>query len=386
MKFAILSTSLTIGGAAIVTANLAAALSERGHDVRTFTMASRREHAPSFLAERFEIFIRNGFRRDSLFKVSTASTGMAGIVDKVKEFNPDAIILGWVNQGFLSLKQIRGLASIAPTAWVMHDMWNYTGICHHALGCTRFCAECGNCPMVSQLLRGANDLSHKGWERKKRFYAETPLKLIAVSEWVKDMARRSSLLRDYDVRVIHNVYPLQNYRIAPKEPGLIAFGAARIDDPIKGLDHAIDALNMLPVRLGAHVKFFGSIKEPGALRRLKIPYELTGELSSEGVADLLSRSRVVLSTSLYETFGNTLLEGQASGAVPVSFSRGGQVDIIDHKSSGYLARFGDNEAIARGIEWALDGSVSPETLRAAAEARFSAPAVAAEFEALFSAP
>ncbi len=383
MRFAILSTSLSTGGAAIVTANLAGALAERGHEVGTFTIGAHREEQPSFLAERMDIYVKNGFRRDTLFKVSTASVGKAGIVKKVRAFRPDAIILGWINQGFLSLHQINGLARTAPTAWVMHDMWNYTGICHHALGCTRFCAECGNCPMIGGMMRRPNDLSHKMWKTKRNFYAETPLRMIAVSAWVKEMARRSSLLRDYDVRVIHNVYPLENYWIGEKEQGLIAFGAARLDDPIKGMDHAVDALNMLPSGLGAHVKFFGAIKDTKVLERLKVPYELTGELTPREVAELLSRSRVVLSTSLYETFGNTLLEGQASGAVPVSFSRGGQVDIIDHKRSGYLAQFGDNEAIARGIEWALEGSVSPESLREAAESHFSAHAVAKEFEELF---
>lgn len=384
MKIAILSTSLTLGGAAIVTSNLADALAGRGHEVKTFTMGEHRERRPSFLAERLEIFARNGLRRDTLFKVSTASFGRRGVVEAVSDFAPDAIIIGWVNQGFLSIDDIERLAALAPTAWVMHDMWNYTGICHHALGCTHFCGECGNCPMLRPLMRGVNDLSHKCWERKRDLYARTPLKLIAVSRWVQDMARRSSLLRDYDVRVIHNVYPLQNYWIGRKESGLIAFGAARLDDPIKGLDHAIDALNMLPEGLDAHVVFFGAIKDAGALKRLNLPYELAGELSAPEVAELMSRSRVVLSTSLYETFGNTLLEGQAGGAVPVSFDRGGQVDIIDHKVSGYLAPFGDNAAIARGIEWALEGSVAPERLRAAAEARFSASAVAEEFEKLFS--
>ena len=384
MKIAILSTSLSSGGAAIVTANLAEALASRGHEVKTFVFGNNREHKPSFLAERLEIFVRNGFRRDSLFKVSTASVGKRGIVGDVRDFRPDAIIIGWVNQGFLSLGQIHELAALAPTAWVMHDMWNYTGACHHSLGCQSFCAECGNCHLIASPMRRANDMSHKMWLKKRDFYASTPLKLVAVSAWVKEQARRSSLLRDYEVRVIHNVYPLDRYTIGAKEPGLIAFGAERLDNPIKGLDHAIDALNLLPESVGAKVVFFGGIKDASALSRLQIPYELTGPINSVQVGELLSKAQVVLNTSLYETFGNTLLEGQASGAMPVSFDRGGQVDIIDHMQSGFLAPFGDVAAVARGIEWGLAGRISPESLRAAAEARFSAEAVARQYESLFA--
>lgn len=382
-RIALLSTSATTGGAAIVTAHLAEALRARGHAVELFTLPSgRREFKPSFLAERLGIFLRNGLRRDSLFKVSMADFGTPGIVDRVARFRPDAIILGWVNQGFLSLGQIRRLGALAPLTWVMHDMWNFTGICHHSLGCLRFSGECGQCPMLAAAMRRDNDLSHKGWSRKKRFYASTPVRFVAVSSWVRDMAHRSSLLRDARVEVIPNVYPLERYKIGVKEPGLIVMGAERLDDPIKGLRHAIDALNLLPPSLGAHVVFFGRVKDQDAFAGLRVPFEAAGPLDGRGVADLLGRAQAVLSTSLYETLGNTLVEGQASGAVPVAYDRGGQTDVIEHMQSGFLAPFGDVAAVARGVEWALSGRVSPQSLREAAEAHFSADAVAARFERL----
>lgn len=382
MRIALLSTSATIGGAAIVTAHLAEALRGRGHTVELFTESGSRKFKPQFLAERLGIFMRNGLRRDSLFKVSMADFGTPGLVGRVRDFRPDAIILGWVNQGLLSMRQIGELGAIAPLTWVLHDMWNFTGICHHALGCTRFTGRCGRCPMLASWMRSDSDLSHKGWLRKRRLYDSTPIRFVAVSSWVSQMARRSSLLRDVEIHTIPNVYPLERYSIGAKELGLIAMGAERLDDPIKGLGHAVEALNMLPSSQGAKVVFFGRLKDESLLRNLRVPYTLTGPLDAEGVAGLLSRARVVLSTSLYETLGNTLVEGQASGAVPVAFDRGGQVDIIDHMRSGFLAPFGDTAAISRGLQWALEGNIAPQTLRLAAEARFSADAVAARFEQL----
>lgn len=382
MKIAVLSTSASVGGAAIVTTSLVEALRGRGHEVGYFTLEGKREAKPSFLAERLGIFLRNGLRRDSLFKVSMADFGSPGIVERVRSFAPDVILLGWINQGFLSLSQITALSRIAKTFWVMHDMWNFTGICHYSFGCMRFTGHCGDCPMIAGFMRGRHDLSNKGWHRKQRFYSRNPLRFIAVSSWVKDMARRSSLLRDADVRVIPNVYPLYDFHIEAKEPGLIAWGAERLDNPIKGLRLAVEALNLLPSDLKVRVVFFGGYKDTSVLNGLKVPYELTGPLPVEGVRQLLARSQVVLSTALYETFGNTLIEGQASGAVPVSFNRGGQVDIIRHKESGFLADFGDIAAIARGVEWALTEGPSPESLRLAAERNFSASAVAARYESL----
>lgn len=385
MKIVILSTSDSIGGAAIVTASLADALAARGHQVELITLEGKRERKPAFLAERLGIIVRNGFRRDALFKVSMADFGEKGVTERVKKSAPDVVLLGWINQGFLSLKQITEISAIAPTYWVMHDMWNFTGICHYSFGCQNFTGHCGQCPMVAQWVRGDRDLSYKGWRRKKAFYDNTQLQFIAVSSWVKENARRSSLLRDRDVKVIPNVYPIQDFYIGKKESGLIAWGAERLDNPIKGLRLAVEALNLLPNDLGAKVVFFGGYKDVSVLQSLKLPYELAGSLTAQGVRDLLSRAQVVLSTALYETFGNTLIEGQASGAVPVSFSRGGQVDIIEHLRSGFLADFGDVGAIARGVEWGLTSAPTPEQLRQAAIANFGSEAVAAKYEQLFTA-
>lgn len=386
MKIAILSTSATLGGAAIASARLADALNRCGQDVTLFTLDDiNRSRSLPFLMERAGIFAANGFNRDNLFKVSTASFGRRGIVDRVLATKPDIIVLGWINQGMLSLGQIHRLGSRnIPLVWIMHDMWNITGICHHSLGCNRYTAECGNCPFISSPLRGAADLSHRLWLSKNRLYRSVPLKFVAVSHWLANLAHRSKLLRDNPPEVIPNVFPMENFHIAPKEPGLIVMGAARLDDPIKGLHHAVGALNRLQNHPTAHVRFFGELRNPDALKDLKIPYKHLGAISETEVADLMSRAQVVLSSSLYESLGLTLIEGQASGAMPVSFDRGGQADIIDHFHSGYLAPFGDEETLARGVVWALDGNVRPEFLREEVERKFSAKAVAERMISLFN--
>lgn len=385
MKIAVLSTSFSQGGAAIVTGRLTDALQLLGHEVKTFELEGNRERRASFLMERLEIFAGNGFNRKDLFKVSTATFGRRGIVGDLLEWKPDVAVFGWVNHGLLSLRQVRAIGAAGiPIVWIMHDMWNMTGICHHSLGCRRFEVECGLCPLIARPLRGRSDLSHRVWVRKNETYGKVKnLTFVAVSHWLAGMAAKSSLLGKLDCRVIPNVFPVKNHMVGPKERGLIIFGAARLDDPIKGFDYAIDALNRLDPESGAHVAFFGNIRNTEALERLRLPFELLGPLSGREVADLCSRAQVILSTSLYETLPTTLIEGQASGAVPVSFDRGGQADIIEHLQTGWLAPFGNTESIARGVEWALDGGIDPERLRAAVVRKFSAESVARAYIELF---
>ena len=55
------------------------------------------------------------------------------------------------------------------------------------------------------------------------------------------------------------------------------------------------------------------------------------------ISRLYSAANVTVSTSHYETFGQTMVEAQACGCLPLSFDGSGQADIIDHKENGYLA-------------------------------------------------
>ena len=86
----------------------------------------------------------------------------------------------------------------------------------------------------------------------------------------------------------------------------------------------------------------------------------------------------------------TLVEGQVYGCIPVSFGRGGQSDIIDHLSTGYIADWDDDlhraaANIADGIIWASRQPAAEIRARmlASARARFSAPTVATAYLRLF---
>jgi phosphatidylinositol alpha 1,6-mannosyltransferase len=68
--------------------------------------------------------------------------------------------------------------------------------------------------------------------------------------------------------------------------------------------------------------------------------------------DVLSRllkADIVLSTSMYETFGLALLEGMAAGAVPVAFECGAFAEFIEPDVSGVLVGPGDVAGAAAAI-------------------------------------
>ncbi len=380
LKLTFISKSDLRGGAAIVTYRLVEALRQLGMDARMLvcekmsksefvhTCAPLRKIQFTFLKERLKIYWKNGFDRKSLFKIDTASDGLP-IWQHPWVEDADAIFLGWVNQGMLSFKGIRKLCSLnIPIVWIMHDMWNMTGICHHAGECTGFIRECGDCPLLDKKA-DHNDISHRTWELKKRLYSGQKIKFVAVSTWLSLKAKESKLMKDMEVAVIPNPFSITDESEIRNRKGKrhgsvrIIFGAARIDDPIKGLPvlkKALDVLKSSYPEVAADLELvtFGSFKHIDSLRNFAIPHVHLGIL--KGAAEIKKAYEscdIVVSTSDFETLPGTLIEGQAYGCIPVAIDHGGQRDIIDNHKTGWLAPWNDSPSIragmiAEGIVWA----------------------------------
>lgn len=130
------------------------------------------------------------------------------------------------------------------------------------------------------------------------------------------------------------------------------FGAARIDAPIKGFEYLKQALRIIAERKPEMVAdmllmVFGGCKDETVLEDIAIQSVWLGKINGESeLAKLYSAADVAVSSSLYETFGQTLIEAQACGCMPVSFAGSGQQDIIEHKHTGYLAEYKSAEDLA----------------------------------------
>lgn len=275
----------------------------------------------------------------------------------------------------------------------MHDMWNLVGICHHAGTCGRYLtpSECGICPLLHQRA-GKNDLSHRVWLEKKRLYSGKNITFVAVSSWLRNLALGSTLMQGQRVEFIPNAFPVEEFYTEPRMstpfPGLpdskkiILMGAARLDDPVKGLPLAIDALNRLK-RNDTVAVFFGGLRNPDSLADLRFPHVHLGPIyDKDKLRELYARAHVVLSSSHWENLPGTLIEGQAAGAFPVCFDHGGQSDIIVSPETGALIEYPDTTAMALAIDRALDTTHNREYLRHNVLERFASDIVAERFLSL----
>lgn len=370
IKAVFINHSDTAGGASVVAMRLIKALG--GHDVdarmlvmdkasnslRVSEVGPRWRRRLSFLAEHADIYRKNGHDRDTLFRISTAKYGLPlHRHEWIRE--ADVVVLNWVNQGMISLDEIRRIHAMdKPIVWIMHDMWNATGVCHYTDGCERYNEGCGNCPLLGPKA-AACDLSAKTFERKRRLYADVPIRFVAVSNRLAEVARRSPLMADVDLRVIPNAFPVHEFAThpaltrrqlgLPEGKRLVVMGAARLDDPVKDLPLAIETLNRVTTPDVAAV-FYGAIRNPEALSALRIDHVALGPVANpEHIKSIMAHAEVVLSTSKWETLPGTLVEGLAAGAVAVTTGNGGQVDIVVDDTLGRIV-----EASAASLAGALD--------------------------------
>lgn len=411
MKVTFISHSDLLGGAAIVTYRLMQAMRLKGIDARMLvytklsnspwvsTVSTRWKRGLKFALERASLKLLSPIKRQDLFKVSPANTGMP-IWNHPLVKDADIIALGWFNQGLLSINGLKKLATFGkPIVWTMHDMWAFTGICHHAYQCTNYQQQCGLCPFLGQ--KKHNDLSHKTWLRKQQAYTHANITFVAVSNWLANKARQSQLLKNANIKVIANAFPASEFHTTPME-GYPAFapmmdrrriimGAARLDDPIKGLDIAIDALNHLfvnnpEVANNTGIVFFGELHDRSKLDRLLFPHLYMGRVNDPALLrQIYASADVVLSTSLYENLPGTLIEGQAAGCIPVTFNRGGQDDIVrQHGYDGFIAEYLNPQSVAQNILKALNSNIPRQRLHDLVVERFDAPVIADQYLNLFT--
>ena len=407
MKVVVINHSDMQGGAAIVSLRLVHALQDAGVDARMLVIDRQSDDALvgvmggkwrnkwNFLAERLGVFLRNGLRRDTLFKIDTGSHGI-NLVSHPWVKDADVVCLNWVNQGTLSLKNVKQLAQAGkPLVWTMHDMWNCTGVCHYSFECERYKERCHSCPLLETK---GNDLSTVIQEKKRRLYEQAPIHFVAVSHWLAECCRQSTSMRDSRLSVIYNAFPINDFDCSrleggfegiPSDKKIIVMGARRLDVEVKGFKELIEtsqyiARNKSELAARIHLVLYGDLHDKSLLSKIEIPCTYLGTIAStQQLSSLYRHSDIVLSTALYENLPGTLIEGQASGCLPVTFGKGGQADIVDHLKTGYIAEYKDAASVAQGIEWAIDAGVPREFLHSEVERKFAASKIAQQYIDLF---
>ena len=381
MRVLIINTSERTGGAAVAANRLMEALNNNGVKAKMLVRDKETTNLSvcalpqtwrlrwHFLWERLCIWLHLHLKLEHLFEIDIANCGTD--ITCLPEFKEaDVIHLHWINQGMLSLKDIRKiLQSGKRVVWTMHDIWPATAICHLTMDCRNFETKCQNC----RLLPGegsSNDLAVRIWKKKQQLLEGKRIKIVTCSQWLGSEAKKSALLSQQYITTIPNPIDTHRYRPSNKEEArqslglpldghIILFVSQRVTNPNKGMQYLIEACKLMASEhpdccdnisvaiLGGHAEEIADL--------LSFPTHALGYVNDEQrIVAAYNAADVFVLPSLSENLPNTIMEAMACGVPCVGFRVGGIPEMIDHESNGYVANFRDAADLAKGIHYVLD--------------------------------
>lgn len=349
------------GGAAIAAYRLHRAMFEYGLDSKMVVFEKKRNDPEivTIYKNKFEailykikiyIFADNGFIKDQekgyFYKYNIGS-----FLRHNEEINEaDIIVLHWISRGLVSIKNIQNLLDDGKKVyWVMHDMYPFTGGCHHSHECEKYKDDCSLCPYKHVgLNRAINNLRIKSILKNYK-----NMHWIAPSKWLYKRALESKVINSSNLycipNVISNNFCYQDKIFSRRKLGLqedkkyVLFGADGVlNNPYKGLDLFVNMLNALfdkyaDIRNDIEILIFGSNENLELINRLPYTLHFMGVVHDEKVMNYIyNAADAFVSASLAENYPLTIQEASFCGTPVVAFDVGGIGDIIDSSSKGKL--------------------------------------------------
>jgi len=366
------------GGAAVAAMRIHRSLMRAGVDSHILVQEQKRNEPNEHCAGNGFIYKINNFSRfvherltilpyekdrHMRYNFSIANTGQSLINNPIL-LDADIIHLHWINQGFLSLNNIKEILDLGkPVVWTLHDMWPFTGGCHYSGICFEFNEHCGYCPFIKKPQK--NDISYNNFIQKRNIYSGKNLTIVTCSKWLGTLARSSAALKEINVLSIPNPIDTNFYRPLdrmecrdelglPRNKKLILFGAANILDIRKGFRYLEEALTIIQDSFPAisdniELVIFGKLMKGWENRFSFKIHNMNFISSAETLVKLYNAADTFILPSLQDNLPNTVVESLCCGTPVVGFSIGGIPEMITHMQTGYLAEVKNSLSLANGI-------------------------------------
>jgi glycosyltransferase involved in cell wall biosynthesis len=278
-----------------------------------------------------------------------------------------------------------------PVVWQLHDQWALTGHVAYSLDCERWRHGCGSCPYLHEYPRLRRDTTALLFRLKDRVYRRSRLQLVVPSRWLADVVEASPLLSRFPVHRIPTGIDVDTFtpgdrgearrRLGlPVDRPIVFFAATELAERRKGLHLLVDALSRLadpPLLLLA-----GNGTSPAGVEAHAL-----GPVRDATLVDAYRAADVLAVPTLADVLTQTAPESIACGTPCLAFDRGGVTEVVRHLETGYRARFGDVDELARGLTTLLGDSELRERLsrrcREVAETEFAVDVQVQRYAALY---
>jgi glycosyltransferase involved in cell wall biosynthesis len=277
---------------------------------------------------------------------STFTLGFFGFdITKLKEYREAHIIhIHWLSQGFINLSSFSKIKK--PVIWTMRDMWPFTGGSHYSSDFEKY--------EKTHLSKMIQNFKKKNFNKNFQF--------IAISDWLKKEAEKSSVLKNYNIKRIYNNIDIKDFKFIEKNSArfilniktkkkIILYGAQNPQSKRKGWNIFVETLEKLD-KSKYFVLIFGNFWSQKVLNEIGIEYNNIGFIDDKKKLNAIySSADLFVASSIQEAFGKTWVEAMACETPVVCFDKTCASEIIDHKINGYVAKNFEAKELKEGIEW-----------------------------------
>ena len=368
MKLIHLSTFDKKGGAAKAAFKIHKSLS-KSHNSKMFVLLKESNDETVFqvkvgflkklIATKFDGLLRRLVNFGNYGYFSSGLFGTADFEKNADVLKADAIILYWVNFGFLSIRSLGRLFKLKkPIIWRMSDTWPFSSGLHYA-------SEFKENDMHFRMKL----LCRIVFFIKKNMWCLDNLVVVSPSKWMDSKVKNSKLFEGVKSLVIHtgvdiDVFCPQDKNACRKffnipNKKVILFGAVNAtSDYRKGGDLLFEALEYLKQEAngGFCCVVFGDDERYVGLRD-GIDFISVGKINSDQELSMLYNcADVFVAPSREENLANTVLEAQSCHIPTVAFDVGGMPEAIDNLKTGVLVSPYSVDLLSKAIFYCISNS------------------------------
>jgi glycosyltransferase involved in cell wall biosynthesis len=297
-------------------------------------------HPFVFTSGLIDFYLVRQSRSQSLFSLYRGQSSL-----DTHKLNSKVVHLHWT-PGTVSQSDIRTFSNLKlPMIWTLHDMFPFTGGCHHAMECTNYRIACSSCPQVRPFFQ-------KKVKKSLRNKIETsqiiqPISIVTPSVWLGHKAEESQIFKNSSVTVIPN--PVDTNFFKPNLPSgtkhnhkfTVGCSATNLLDPMKGVLSIISVLEIFQSNNpGVEVELLAI--GGGKLPASKIAIRQAGFVSDQSkIVNLYQEMDVFVSMSLAEVFPLSIAEAQSCGVPVICLNSGGMPEMVEPGVNGFVAKTPD---------------------------------------------
>ncbi len=247
-------------------------------------------------------------------------------VEKIDDFvDVDILHLHWT-PGFINAKGLAQLSKSNPQlriVWTLHDMFPFTGGCHHSFDCTGYQKDCSNCPQVRSTFKDKPVVALS--TKLQNIATFNQITFVSPSNWIAERAKSSALLRGSKVSVIPNPLnsffsneplsqPLSRSAYGIKSDSMISILIAEdLADPNKAIQEFVDLASKFKISHGVGIEVILVGRNANKIVSSNLNLHRVGSVTPEALSRLLPSADFLAVPSKMENAPSIVLEAASVG-------------------------------------------------------------------------